>query len=299
MIIEAEIPAITGSNFFDIFIYIFFLIKLYTLMDYKKPYNLLKTLPSKLNTFYRKKSKSNLMVSNKSNSTKNFDPVTNFDIAFEKYIRSLIIKKFPKDSIVGEEFKNKNSSNKCKWFIDPIDGTKAFIIGAPAWSNLIGLSYKEKSILGLANFPELNKYYISNKKKSYVYKNGRKNYLKSSRNNNLKTIKVIGNFHNILSFEKQKKLINRFGPSFRIAGYDALNYCLLAEGKVDAVIETDLKSFDILPLIPIIKNAGGEVSNWQNMRAETGGNILATSNKKLRNKILKILRPFLKKGKKQ
>ena len=59
-------------------------------MDYNKPFNFLKNLPPKLNSFYKTKSKSGLVVSNKSKSKKVFDPVTNFDKAFEKYIRSLI-----------------------------------------------------------------------------------------------------------------------------------------------------------------------------------------------------------------
>jgi len=47
-------------------------------------------------------------------------------------------------------------------------------------------------------------------------------------------------------------------------------------------------------LIPIIKNSGAIVTNWNNQAAETGGNILATSNRSLHNKILKLLKPFLK-----
>jgi histidinol phosphatase-like enzyme (inositol monophosphatase family) len=264
-------------------------------MDYKKPYNLLKTMPLKLNTFYKKKSSSSLVVNNKSKNNKDFDPVTNFDKAFEKYIRSEIQKKFPDDSIVGEEFEDKHSFNDYKWSIDPIDGTRAFVIGAPTWSNLISLSYKEKSFLGLANFPELNKYYINDKKKSFVFKDKKKTILKSTNNSNLKTIKIIGNFHGTLTYEKQRKVIKKFGWSFRLAGFDALNYCLLAEGKVDAVIEANLKPYDILPLIPIIKNAGAIVTNWNNEPAENGGNILATSNRKLHNKIIKLLKPFAKK----
>jgi len=264
-------------------------------MEFKKPYNLLKIFPSKLNAFYKKKSKLDLIVNNKSKTNKDFDPVTNFDKAFELYIRSIIQKKFPQDSITGEEFEDKHSSSNSKWSIDPIDGTRAFVIGAPTWSNLISLSFKEKSILGLANFPELNKYYINDKKKSYVYKDKKRSILNSSNNYNLKTIKIIGNFHGTLSYEKQRKVIKMFGWSFRLAGFDALNYCLLAEGKVDVVIEANLKPYDILPLIPIIKNSGAIVTNWSNEPAEKGGNILATSNKKLHNKILKLLKPFVKK----
>ena len=263
-------------------------------MNFKKPYSFLKNFSQKLNNYYQKKLQFNLKITNKSKSKKDYDPVTNFDKGFEKYIRSIIHRSFPHDSIVGEELKDKYSSNNYKWSIDPIDGTRAFIIGAPTWSNLISLSYKEKSILGLANFPELNKFYINDQKNSYVFKNKKKFKLKSSNNNNIKTIKIIGNFHGTLSYEKQKKIIKKFGWSFRLAGFDALNYCLLAEGKVDAVIEANLKPYDILPLIPIIKHSGAIVTNWNNEPAENGGNILATSNKKLHNKILKLLKPFAK-----
>ena len=86
-------------------------------MDYNKPFNFLKNLPPKLNIFYKKKSKSSLVVSNKSKSKKDFDPVTNFDKAFEKYIRSLINKKFSKDSIIGEEFEDKFSYNNYKLLV--------------------------------------------------------------------------------------------------------------------------------------------------------------------------------------
>ena len=68
---------------------------------------------------------------------------------------------------------------------------------------------------------------------------------------------------------------------------------MLAEGKVDAVIEAKLKRYDILPLIPIIKKSGGVVSTWSDLPPENGGNILATSNIILHKKILKILRPFV------
>jgi histidinol phosphatase-like enzyme (inositol monophosphatase family) len=263
-------------------------------MKYNKSFNFLKKLPKKLNNFYEKNSKLSFRVNNKSKTIKDFDPVTDMDRGFEKYIRSLIYKSFPNDSIIGEEFETKFSSNDYQWCIDPIDGTRAFIIGAPTWSNLIGLSFKDKSVIGLANFPELNKYYISEKKKSYIVKDGQKSILKSSKNNNLKTIKIIGNFHGTLSYEKQKKIIKKFGWSFRLAGFDALNYCLLAEGKVDAVIEANLKPYDILPLIPIVKNSGAMVTNWKNEGAEKGGNILATSNKKLHIKIIRILQSLKK-----
>ena len=263
-------------------------------MEYKKSFNFLKTIPSKLNSFYIKKLRSGIIINNKSKNKKEYDPVTNFDKAFEKYIRSLISKKYPNDAIIGEEFKKKESSNDYKWSIDPIDGTRAFVVGVPTWSNLIGLSYQDKSEIGLANFPELNKYYINDKSKSYVFKNKKMKILKSSKNSNLNTAKIIGNFHGSLSDEKQKKIVKKFRHSLRLVSFDALSYCLLAEGKVDAVIEFNLKPYDIIPLIPILKNAGATVSNLKNEPAENGGNIIAASNKSLHNKVIRLLKPFVK-----
>jgi myo-inositol-1(or 4)-monophosphatase len=261
-------------------------------MNYSKPLTILKNLPNKLNNFYNKNSKFSLKIDNKSKNKRNFDPVTNLDKAFERFIRSLIVKQFPKDAILGEEFLEKYSDNDYKWFIDPIDGTKAFMIGASTWSNLIGLTHKDKPTLGLANFPALNKFYINDQKKSYLI-NNKKNILRTSKENNLKKCKVIGHLHEWIFLKKYNKKIKKVMSSvsyFGAATFDALNFCLLAEGKVDAVIEINLKPFDIVPLIPIVEKAGGIVTTWNNESAIQGGNILAASNKKIHSKIIKILK---------
>jgi histidinol phosphatase-like enzyme (inositol monophosphatase family) len=261
-------------------------------MNYNKPFNFLKNLPKKLNNFYIKNSKYILKINNKSKNKKKFDPVTNLDKAFEKFIRHSIIKQFPKDAILGEEFLEKYSNNNYKWYVDPIDGTKAFMVGAPTWSNLVGFTSKNQSVLGLANFPALNKYYINDQKKSYLIGN-KKTILTTSKEINLKKCKVIGHLHETLFLKKYNKKIKKIISSvsyFGSATFDALNFCLLAQGKVEAVIETNLKPFDIVPLIPIIEKAGGIVSTWDNKSPIKGGNILATSSKKLHNKILKILK---------
>jgi histidinol phosphatase-like enzyme (inositol monophosphatase family) len=261
-------------------------------MNYIKPFKLLNNFPKKLNNFYSKNSKYSLRVNNKSKDKKIYDPVTNLDKAFEKFIRSVIIKNFPKDAILGEEFLEKYSDNNYKWYIDPIDGTKAFMVGAPTWSNLIGLTHKDQPVLGLANFPALNKFYLNDQKRSYLI-NNKKTILKTSKETNLKKCKVIGHLHETLFLKKYNNKIRKVMSSvsyFGAATFDALNFCLLAEGKIEAVIETNLKPFDIVPLIPIIEKAGGIVSTWNNMSATKGGNVLATSNKKLHYKILKILK---------
>ena len=261
-------------------------------MNYLKSFNFLKNLPKKLNNFYSKNSKYNFKVSNKSKNKKIYDPVTNLDKAFEKFIRDAIEKQFSKDAILGEEFLEKYSDNDYKWYIDPIDGTRAFMVGAPTWSNLIGLTHKDQPVLGLANFPALNKFYLNDQQNSYLF-NDKKTILQTSKETNLKRCKIVGHLHEWLFLKKYNKKIKKVMSSvsyFGSATFDALNFCLLAEGKVEAVIETNLKPFDIVPLIPIIEKAGGTVSTWNNLSAIKGGNILAASNKKLHYEILKILK---------
>ena len=87
---------------------------------------------------YNSKLNKPFKVSNKLKG-KGYDPVTTSDIAFEKFIRLKIKKNFPKHQIIGEEYGQNVSNSEFSWVIDPIDGTRSFVIGKPTWSNLISL----------------------------------------------------------------------------------------------------------------------------------------------------------------
>ncbi len=259
-------------------------------MDQNKAIKFLYNLSFKLNKFYKSNSKKKLIINNKSKRKKIFNPVTNFDKIFEKMIRSNIVKSFPNDGIIGEEFKEKKSKTKNCWIIDPIDGTKAFVAGLPTWSNLVGMLHKEKSILGMANFPELKKTYISYNNASYIIEKRRKKKLKTNSVTNINKNKIFYNFHNQKKNFKHLKKLYKLSKNISEITLDAFSYCLLAEGKLDAVIESNLKIYDVAAIIPIVENAGGLITTWNNKNAEKSGNILATSNKKLHYKLLKILK---------
>ena len=142
--------------------------------EYKLFANFLNILAKDLNKFYYSKLNKKFKISNKLKG-KGYDPVTTSDKIFEKFIRLKIKKKFPNHQVIGEEFGHKKSSSDYTWVIDPIDGTRSFVIGNPTWSNLISLNFKDKPVLGLANFPILNKYYINfNNKNAFVFENGKK-----------------------------------------------------------------------------------------------------------------------------
>ena len=250
----------------------------------------LNQLAKELTNFYYSKLSRTFKVSNKLKG-KGYDPVTTSDKAFEKFIRSKIKKKFPNHQDIGEEFGHKKTKSEFTWVIDPIDGTRSFVIGNPTWSNLISLNYKGFPILGLANFPVLKKYYLNYTDKiAYVVENGKRRKIKVNKKVSFKNVKVSAAFHGALSLEKQKK-IPQILKLMQFPCSDALSYSHLAEGRLDIVIQCSNKIWDIHPLIPIIKAAGGIISTWNNDNAIKAGNIICSSNKSLHDKILKILKP--------
>ena len=255
--------------------------------------NFLNKLANELTKFYYSKLNKTFKVSNKLKG-KGYDPVTTSDRAFEKFIRSKIQKKFPDHQVIGEEFGHKKSKSDFTWVIDPIDGTRSFVIGNPTWSNLISLNYKEYPILGLANFPVLKKYYLNySNKNAYVVDNGKRQKLSVNKKATVSNLKLSAAFHGALSLNQQKK-IPKILKLMQFPCSDALSYSHLAEGRVDAVMQCSNKIWDIHPLIPIIKAAGGIVSTWSNKDAVNAGNILVSSNKIVHNKFLKLLKPVSK-----
>ena len=261
--------------------------------DFKRYSKFVDGLAKKLTNFYYSKLNKTFKISNKLKG-RGYDPVTTSDKAFEKFIRKEIKKKFPNHQVIGEEFGHKKSKSEFTWVIDPIDGTRSYVIGNPTWSNLISLNYKGVPVVGLANYPVLKKYYYNvSDKIAYVVDQGKKRKIKVNKKVTFKDIKMSAAFHGMLSLNKQKK-IPKILKLMQFPCADALSYSHLAEGKVDAVLQCGNKIWDIHPLIPIIKAAGGVVSTWKNTDAIKAGNIVATANIGIQKKILKILKPVTK-----
>ena len=249
----------------------------------------LNRLAKDMTRFYYSKLNKPFKVDNKLKG-KGYDPVTTADRAFEKFIRIKIKKKFPTHEIIGEEFGRKKTKSDFTWVIDPIDGTRSFVIGNPSWSNLISLNYKGNPIVGLANFPKLNKYYLNTShKNAFVIENGKKRKLSVNKKASFSNMKVSGAFHGWLSAKKQSK-IPKVLKLMQFPCSDALSYAHLCEGKIDVVIQCQNKIWDIHPLIPIIKASGGIATTWQNKDAKYAGNILISANINIHKKMLKLLK---------
>ena len=261
--------------------------------DYKIYSKFLENLANKLTKFYYLKLDKPFKVINKIKG-KGYDPVTSADKAFEKFIRSEINRKFPTHQIIGEEFGNDKKKSDFSWIIDPIDGTRSFVIGNPTWSNLISLNYKGYPLIGLANFPRLKKFYLNvSNIAAYIFENKKKRKLKINKNVKMRNVKLSAAFHGSLTLNQQKK-IPKILKLMQFPCADALSYSHLCEGKVDVVLQCSNKIWDIHPLIPIIKASGGIVSTWSNNNAIRGGNIIVSANRNVHKKFLKILKPVSK-----
>ncbi len=225
-------------------------------MNYKKSFNFLKKLPSKLNLFYKRKSKSGIKVSNKSKYKKDFDPVTNFDKAFEKYIRSLINQKFPQDSIIGEEFEDKFSLNNLKWSIDPIDGTKSFLNGKDDFCISIALIKSGRPISAVILNP-INKELFEAEKNKGSWLNLKKIY--TSKTSKLENSKMCA-FKPMFSHPAWKSP----WPRMLIENKNSIAYrmALVSNGRFDSMMALNTKSdWDVAAGDLIINEAGGKVTD--------------------------------------
>ena len=259
--------------------------------DYKAYSKFIESLAKKLTKFYYSKLNKSFKVSNKLKG-RGYDPVTSADKAFEKFIRKEIKKKFPNHQVIGEEFGHQKSRSDFTWVLDPIDGTRSFVIGNPSWSNLVSLNYKGEPIIGLANFPILNKYYLNtSNKNAYVIENKKKRKIRVNKKVSFSNLKVSGAFHGGLTV-KQEQRIPKILKLMQFPCTDALSYAQVCEGKLDVVFQCSNKIWDIHPLIPIIKASGGTVSTIDNRDAKYAGNILVSSNKNVHIKIQNLLKPI-------
>jgi len=211
-----------------------------------------------------------------------YDPVTQADIDAEDALRASIRQVFPEDSIEGEERPDHIGTNEFSWTLDPIDGTRAFVAGVPVWSTLIAVSHKGKPVLGMIDLPALDTCYMGrtdaserrawvSRPRDSIDKLQTKPCLEI-RNGILGCTAPFGMFRpgELAAF----KIIGS-GTKFMRLGLDALAYGLLAEGRMDIIVEAGMKPCDVRALIPIVEGAGGRLTNWKGGSAADGGRVIA------------------------
>lgn len=240
-----------------------------------------------------------LSVDNKAMPGK-FDPVTEADKAVERCLRELIEQRFPEHAILGEEYQPRAAAagNEFRWLIDPIDGTRSFISGVPAWGVLLALLYKGEPVLGVMHQPYLKETFVGMLTQQAAQAWFFREQLVLDQPLTVSTVESLEQatlfcthpeiFEQIPgAFERFQAVADRC-QLMRYGG-DCYCYCLLAMGQIDLVIEADLQDHDILPLVPIVEAAGGVISNWAGEPVRSGGQIVAAATPALHRQALQVL----------
>lgn len=200
-------------------------------------------------------------------------PVTIADKKGEEIMRELIMKEFPEHGILGEEFGAHNPDAEYCWILDPIDGTKSFICGALSFGTLIALTRKNEPVLGTVYQPVLNDLLIGDNEICTI--NGVRTQLRECAA--LEEAVLLTTDH--LNIEKYKN-INRFNElTRRVKLYrnwgDCYGYFLVATGYADIMLDPIMHIWDTAALVPVIRGAGGIITDYHGNDAITGDSCVA------------------------
>jgi myo-inositol-1(or 4)-monophosphatase len=220
----------------------------------------------------------------------NFDPVTAADRAAETAMRTVIRQNFPDHGIIGEEFGSERTDAEYVWVLDPIDGTKSFITGMPTWGTLIALTRAGEPVYGMMHQPFTRERFTGDSRSARYRGPAGERALRVRRCAELSKA-LLMTTSPLLMQQADRESFGKVEKAVRLSRYggDCYAYCMLAAGHVDLVIETELKPYDILPLIPIIAGAGGIVTTWDGGAPTTGGRIIAAGDQRIHEAAMRIL----------
>ena len=202
-------------------------------------------------------------------------PVTAADRGAEELMRAEIHQRFPDHGVIGEEFGPENPEAEFVWVLDPVDGTKAFTTAVPLFGTLIALLHNGQPILGLINQPVTRQLMVGDGKISTL--NGRRVSVRQTRNLADATLLCtdLGDAHihqNGAAFEalaQQCRLVRTWG--------DCFGYYLLAAGWADIMCDPEMNPWDIAALIPVVRGAGGVITDWQGKDPVSAASIVAAT----------------------
>lgn len=217
-------------------------------------------------------------------------PVTIADRSVEARLREILEDLRPDDGILGEEFGTKVSKNGLTWVIDPIDGTKSFMMGRPTFGTLIALCEDERPRLGVIDQAITNERWI-----------GVSNEKTTLNSSPVKT-RPCADLEQAIICSTTPSMFDGMPPYYErfykgkmahglIWGGDCYMYGLLASGHLDMTIEASLSPYDFAALIPIIEGAGGFISDYDGnpLTLKSEGKVIALGDKSLLPSVLERL----------
>ena len=221
-----------------------------------------------------------------------YDPVTAADREAEDVIRAAIARVHPDHGLRGEEHGWERGTSPYTWVIDPIDGTRSFIVGQLHWATLIALNDGKRPVLGVVHQPYVGESFAATAGGTATWQRG-----PEQRNLHTRPCNALGDA--VLACTTPDMFVTpatragfaRVRERVRLTrfGGDCYAYCLLAMGLIDIVIESSLQAYDVQALVPIVEAAGGVISDWTGGRCDEGGDVVACGDPARHAEILKLL----------
>lgn len=202
-------------------------------------------------------------------------PVTAADLEIESRLRELIEKAFPSHGIIGEEHGSTNTDAEFVWVLDPIDGTKSFISGVPLFTTLISLMHKGEPQCGGIYQPILDELVWGNNKECFF--NGKKTAIRHKPALSDCTLLVTDARH-VAEHHPQANFAQLAGQvKFWRTWADGYGYALLATGYADIMVDPIMNPWDIMAVVPVIRGAGGTITDINGANPVSGNSIVAAS----------------------
>jgi histidinol-phosphatase len=187
-------------------------------------------------------------------------PVTEADVEAEQAIRGLLEARFPGHGFFGEETGSHGMGADYVWLVDPIDGTKSFVREYPMFSTQIALLCEGELVLGVSSAPVYGELVWAERGKGAWL--GKERLAVSDIASIAGATLSSGNLKSLARSPAWSRYGSLVGAVNRVRGYgDFLHYHLLASGKIDAVIESDVNILDIAALVVIVEEAGGRFTD--------------------------------------
>lgn len=221
-------------------------------------------------------------------------PVTIADREVEAAMRAILKKLRPDDGILGEEFGHVEGKSGLTWVLDPIDGTKSFVIGRPTFGTLIALCEGDDPKIGVIDQPILGERWVGDGVQTFM--NGSRvetRLCKSLEDARIGSTTPVM-FDYVAPYGRAYELFET--GSKMVWGGDCYMYGLIASGYMDVAFEASLSPYDFAALVPIIKGSGGHISDWRGepLTLKSNGKVVAVGDPELWPEIHKIIRrsPF-------
>jgi len=202
-------------------------------------------------------------------------PVTVADRETEQMLRSLIEERFPDHAIVGEELGEAPRDSDHCWFIDPIDGTRAYVHGVPLFGVLLGLEIAGKMALGVAHLPALGEMLAAARGLGCRW-NGRPARVSTvSKLDEALVVYTDAAYLDVGAPAAWKRL--QAATALQRGWGDCYGHCLVATGRAEVMLDPIVHPWDCAALLPILEEAGGSFTDWQGRAQIEGGDAFSTN----------------------